>query len=61
LRRIGLPDTFAEGARSAPYLFTRYGLTVQHLIATAWTLLGRPGPPPQAQPVATGADEYSPV
>ena len=29
LRRIGLPDTFAEGAARAPYLFEKYGLSVQ--------------------------------
>src|SRR5215472_7269649 len=57
LRRVGLADTFAEGARDAPYLFTKYGLTVQHLVTTAWTALHRPGTPPHPSPLATGIDE----
>jgi transketolase len=61
LRRIGLQDTFAEGARTAPYLFTKYGLTVQHLVTTAWSALDQPGTPPSPSPLAVGADEYSPV
>jgi transketolase len=61
LRRIGLADTFAEGAQDARYLFTKYGLTVQHLVTTAWSALHRPGPPPRPQPLNTDADEYSPV
>jgi transketolase len=61
LRRIGLADTFAEGAKDASYLFTKYGLTVQHLVDTAWTALHRPGTPPRPQPLHTDADEYSPV
>jgi transketolase len=61
LRRIGLQDTFAEGALTAPYLFTKYGLTVQHLVTTAWSALGRPGTPPRPSPLSVGVDEYSPV
>jgi transketolase len=61
LRRIGLQDTFAEGAKDAPYLFTKYGLTVQHLIDTIWTALHRPAPPPRPEPIPVGAEEYSPV
>jgi transketolase len=61
LRRIGLTDTFAEGAQDAHYLFTKYGLTVQHLVTTAWSALDRPGTPPSSSPLAGGADEYSPV
>jgi transketolase len=61
LRRIGLQDTFAEGALTAPYLFTKYGLTVQHLVTTAWAALGRPGTPPRPSPLPVGVDEYSPV
>jgi hypothetical protein len=48
LRRIGLRDTFAEGAQTAAYLFTRYGLTTQHLVGAAWPVLERPGPAPRA-------------
>jgi transketolase len=61
MRRIGLQDTFAEGALTAPYLFTKYGLTVQHLVTTAWKALDRPGTPPHPSSLSVGADEYSPV
>jgi transketolase len=61
LCRIGLADTFAEGALTAPYLFRKYGLTVQHLITTAWSALDRPGTPPNSSPLQANADEYSPV
>jgi transketolase len=61
LRRIGLQDTFAEGALTAPYLFKKYGLTVQHLVDTAWSALGRPGTPPRSSSPAVEAGEYSPV
>lgn len=61
LRRIGLADTFAEGAASAAYLFTKYGLTTQHIIETAWAALALPGPPPRAPDLATNAGEYAPV
>jgi transketolase len=61
LRRVGLQDTFAEGAQDARYLFTKYGLTVQHLVTTAWSALDRPGTPPRSHPLHTDADEYSPV
>jgi len=61
LRRIGLADTFAEGARDAPYLFTKYGLSTQHIVDTAWSVLGRPGPSPRSPTLAANADEYAPV
>jgi transketolase len=61
LRRIGLPDTFAEGARSAGYLFTKYGLSTQSIVDAAWLALGRAGPAPQAQLPASQPGEYSPV
>ena len=61
LRRIGLADTFAEGAQDARYLFKKYSLTVQHLINTAWSALNRPGTPPRSSPLPANADEYSPV
>ena len=61
LRRVGLQDTFAEGAKDARYLFTKYGLTVQHLVTTAWSALDRPGTPPRSLPLPANADEYSPV
>ena len=61
LRRIGLPDTFAEGARSADYLFARYGLSTQSIVDTAWLALGRPGPAPEARLPTSEPGEYSPV
>lgn len=61
LRRIGVPDTFAEGARTAAYLFDRYGMSTQAVIAAAWSLLGRDGPPPSAPAIPTTAGEYAPV
>jgi transketolase len=61
LRRVGLQDTFAEGAQDTRYLFTKYGLTVQHLVTTAWSALDRPGTPPSSSPLQANADEYSPV
>jgi transketolase len=61
LRRVGLQDTFAEGAQTAPYLFTKYGLTTQNLITTTWTALGTPGPAPVAPTPATEPGEYAPV
>jgi transketolase len=65
LRRIGLRDTFAEGAADAGYLFARYGLSTQAIIETIWPALGRPGPAPAA-PAAmgnatSGEGRYSPV
>lgn len=61
LRRIGLPDTFAEGARTADYLFTKYGLSTQSIVDAAWLALGRPAPAPEAQLPASEPGEYSPV
>jgi hypothetical protein len=46
LRRVGLADTFAEGARDAPYLFAKYGLSTQRIVDTAWQALHRPGSAP---------------
>jgi transketolase len=61
LRRVGVPDTFAEGALDASYLFGKYGLSTQHVIDAAWSALGRPGPPPAAPVTAAETGEYSPV
>jgi transketolase len=61
LRRIGLKDTYAEGAQTAPYLFAKYGLTTQHLIAAAWSALDQPGEPPLAPTFPTEEGEYAPV
>jgi transketolase C-terminal domain/subunit len=61
LRRVGLADTFAEGAQSAPYLFTKYGLTTDHLIHAAWQALDQPGPPPRSPTIEVAEGEYAPV
>ena len=61
LRRIGIPDTFGEGARRAPYLFEKYGLTTQHILDAAWSALGRSGPAPRVRAVAVEEGEYAPV
>jgi transketolase len=61
LRRIGLRDTFAEGAGTASYLFDKYGLSTQSIVDAAWLALGMPTPAPVAE-VASAADgEYAPV
>lgn len=61
LRRIGLQDTFAEGARDAAYLFTKYGLSTQHIVDTAWTVLDRPGSSPRSPTLPADVGEYAPV
>ena len=61
LRRVGLRDTFAEGARTGPYLFGKYGLSTQALVDTAWTALCRGGQPPVAAAAPAADGEYSPV
>jgi transketolase len=55
LRRIGLRDTFAEGAADAGYLFAKYGLSTQAIVETIWSALGRPGRAPTAPDIAGGA------
>jgi transketolase len=61
LRRVGLADTFAEGARHAPHLFRKYGLTAGDVVAAAWSALGRGGPAPEVTAVPAGTGEYAPV
>jgi transketolase len=61
LRRVGLRDTFAEGALDAFYLFERYGLSTAAIVETIWTALGGSGAPPAVPVVAAGGGEYSPV
>jgi transketolase len=61
LRRIGLRDTFAEGALSSPYLFDKYGLSTQAIIDSAWSVLGHTSAAPVAPKVAADSGEYSPV
>jgi transketolase len=61
LRRVGLQDTFAEGARTAPSLFLKYGLGTQAIVDQAWSVLGRTGPSPEAAAVIAPVGAYSPV
>ena len=61
LRRIGLRDTFAEGARTAPYLFRKYRLGTQDIVDTAWELLRRQGQPPRVLAAEAAEGEYAPV
>jgi transketolase len=61
LRRIGLRDTFAEGARTGPYLFGKYGLSTQAIVDAAWAVLGRREPAPVAEVTPAQEGEYSPV
>jgi deoxyxylulose-5-phosphate synthase len=61
LRRVGLADTFAEGAHDAPYLFAKYGLSTQHIVEGAWQVLHQPGPAPRVPPIPADAGEYAPV
>ncbi len=61
LRRVGLADTYAEGAQSAAWLFKKYGLSVQDVIEASWQVLQRDGLAPQAPVIVTEAGEYAPV
>jgi transketolase len=61
LRRIGLRDTFAEGSRTGPYLFDKYGLSTQAVVDAAWTALARRDRVPAAEIAAAEAGQYSPV
>jgi len=61
LRRIGLRDTFAEGARTAPPLFRKYKLGTQDIIDAVWSGLSRQGAAPAAPAVDAAPGEYAPV
>jgi len=61
LRRVGLRDTFAEGSKTGPYLFARYGLSTQAIIDAAWAALGQTGPAPAAEVAPAEDGEYAPV
>jgi transketolase len=61
LHRVGLRDTFAEGALTSPYLFDKYGLSTNTVIETIWRALGRSGPAPEAPALPAETGEYSPV
>ena len=61
LRRVGLRDTFAEGARTGPYLFGKYGLSTQAVVDAVWMALGRRERVPVAEIATAEEGEYSPV
>lgn len=61
LRRVGVRDTFAEGAKTSPHLFRKYGLTTQAIIDSAWDALGRGDQPPTSPEVPVDPGEYAPV
>jgi transketolase len=61
VRRMGLRDTYAEGARSAEYLFGRYGLSAQSIVTAAWQAVGQAGPVPEVHLPAADPGEYAPV
>ncbi|MDG4830561.1 transketolase C-terminal domain-containing protein [Solwaraspora sp. WMMD1047] len=61
LRRVGLRDTFAEGALTAHHLFEAYHLRTQSIVDAAWSALDRTGPAPEAPSGRPVAGEYSPV
>ena len=61
LRRVGLADTFAEGSKTAPHLFRKYGLSTRDVVAAAWSALGRPDPLPDVPEVPVATGEYAPV
>jgi transketolase len=60
LRRIGIADRFAESG-SREFLFNRYGLGTQGIIAAAWNGLGIDRPVPHAPRMETPAGAYAPV
>jgi transketolase len=61
LRRVGLRDTFAEGSKTAPYLFRKYGLSTRDVVAAAWSALGRTDVAPEMAEVQLDPGEYAPV
>ena len=61
LRRVGIADTFAQGAQSATWLFQKYGLATQDVVEAGWRVLERIGEAPRAPVVRTPPGEYAPV
>jgi transketolase len=61
LRRVGIQDTFAEGARNASYLFEKYGLSTQSVVDTAWKLINPNTSAPLARVLEAEDGEYAPV
>ena len=61
LSRVGLLDTYAQGAQSAAWLFKKYGLATQDVVDAGWRVLECPGDAPRAPVVSTPLGEYAPV
>jgi transketolase len=61
LRRVGLADTFAQGAQSAAWLFKKYGLSTQDVVDASWAVMRRAAPAPLAPVLVTPLGEYAPV
>ena len=60
LRRIGLKDTFAEGAKTADSLFRKYTLTTSDIVSTAWSLSNRPGSAPETPALSAAPESIHP-
>jgi transketolase len=60
LRRVGVADVFAESG-SRPYLFAKYGLSVQHVVDAAWSAGGYAGEAPRPAEIAVADGSYAPV
>jgi transketolase len=60
LRRVGIADVFAESG-SREFLFNRYGLSTQHIVAAAWNGLAINRPVPVVPAVETLGGAYAPV
>jgi len=61
MRAVGIGDVFASGAKSAPHLFAKYGLSTSAILATIWDGLGRTDPVPNAPRLEATEGEYAPV
>jgi transketolase len=60
LARVGIEDRFAESG-SRPYLFSRYGLSVQRIVEEAWRLAERSDPVPVVPEIVADEGTYAPV
>jgi transketolase len=60
LRRVGVGDVFAESG-SRPFLFSKYGLSVQRIVDQAWDAAGLGGTTPTAAEIETPEGSYAPV
>jgi transketolase len=60
LARVGIQDCFAESG-SRPYLFSRYGLSVQRILEEAWRLLDRSDCIPTFDEAPVQEGTYAPV